>query len=191
MRASRSSRRACRSRSPSTTRCSTFARREGIDLTVVGPDDALAAGIVDRFEDAGLRIFGPRAGARRGSNRRRSSRRNSCSATAFRRRARAASPTRRRRSASAQKTPHPLVVKADGLALGKGVIIARNRWEGGARDSRDHGGAEVRRRGPQRGHRGISRRRGVLDPRAGRWPQLPAVSRPRRITSARSMATAG
>ena len=36
-----------------------FACREGIDLTVVGPDDALAAGIVDRFQDAGLRIFGP------------------------------------------------------------------------------------------------------------------------------------
>jgi phosphoribosylamine---glycine ligase len=36
-----------------------FARGESIDLTVVGPDDALAAGIVDLFEGAGLRIFGP------------------------------------------------------------------------------------------------------------------------------------
>jgi phosphoribosylamine---glycine ligase len=36
-----------------------FARRESIDLTVVGPDDVLAAGIVDLFEHAGLRIFGP------------------------------------------------------------------------------------------------------------------------------------
>ena len=40
-----------------------FARNEEIDLTIVGPEDPLAAGIVDAFEDAGLRIFGPRAAA--------------------------------------------------------------------------------------------------------------------------------
>ena len=42
-----------------------FAKREDIGLTVVGPDDALAAGIVDLFENQGLRIFGPRAEAAR------------------------------------------------------------------------------------------------------------------------------
>lgn len=42
-----------------------FARREGIDLTVVGPEAPLAAGIVDAFEAAGLRIFGPRQAAAR------------------------------------------------------------------------------------------------------------------------------
>ena len=43
-----------------------FAKEQSIDLTVVGPDDALAAGIVDRFEAEGLRIFGPvQAAARR------------------------------------------------------------------------------------------------------------------------------
>lgn len=42
-----------------------FARKEKIDLTVVGPEDPLCAGIVDRFEAAGLRIFGPRAAAAR------------------------------------------------------------------------------------------------------------------------------
>jgi len=36
-----------------------FAKDNGIGLTVVGPDDALAAGIVDVFEEEGLRIFGP------------------------------------------------------------------------------------------------------------------------------------
>ena len=36
-----------------------FAKEQAIDLTVVGPDDALAAGLVDRFEAEGLRIFGP------------------------------------------------------------------------------------------------------------------------------------
>jgi phosphoribosylamine--glycine ligase len=42
-----------------------FAKSEGIDLTVVGPEDPLCAGIVDRFEAAGLKIFGPCAGAAR------------------------------------------------------------------------------------------------------------------------------
>ena len=43
----------------------TFARNEGIDLTVVGPEGPLCAGIVDRFTAAGLRIFGPTADAAR------------------------------------------------------------------------------------------------------------------------------
>ena len=42
-----------------------FARREGADLTVVGPESALAAGIVDAFRAAGLRIFGPTQAAAR------------------------------------------------------------------------------------------------------------------------------
>jgi len=41
------------------------ARRESIDLTIVGPEDPLAAGIVDALEEAGLRIFGPTAAAAR------------------------------------------------------------------------------------------------------------------------------
>ncbi|MDR1764645.1 MAG: phosphoribosylamine--glycine ligase [Lachnospiraceae bacterium] len=44
-------------------RLASFAREEGIDLTVVGPDDPLAGGIVDVFEAAGLRVFGPRKNA--------------------------------------------------------------------------------------------------------------------------------
>src|SRR5438874_850314 len=42
-----------------------FAREEKIDLTVVGPDDALAAGIVNVFQQNGLRIFGPTQSAAR------------------------------------------------------------------------------------------------------------------------------
>src|ERR1700761_3440062 len=42
-----------------------FAKKEGIELTVVGPDDALAAGIVDLFQKNGLRIFGPTQSAAR------------------------------------------------------------------------------------------------------------------------------
>src|SRR5438132_11406045 len=37
-----------------------FAKKENIDLTVVGPEEPLALGIVDTFQKAGLRIFGPR-----------------------------------------------------------------------------------------------------------------------------------
>lgn len=40
-----------------------FAKEKEIDLTVIGPDDPLAAGIVDAFEAGGLRVFGPRKNA--------------------------------------------------------------------------------------------------------------------------------
>ncbi|HYR58683.1 MAG TPA: phosphoribosylamine--glycine ligase, partial [Chthoniobacteraceae bacterium] len=104
-----------------------FARDEGIGLTVVGPDDALAAGIVDRFEDAGLRIFGPRQAAARLES-------SKVFAKDFMRRhgipaARSESFTDASEAQRfAQKMKHPIVVKADGLALGKGVIIAHSGW---------------------------------------------------------------
>jgi phosphoribosylamine--glycine ligase len=107
-----------------------FARSEGIDLTVVGPDDALAAGIVDLFQKHGLRIFGPtQSGARLESSK--------VFAKEFMERH--GIPTAKSGSFSdsseaqrfCQKATHPIVVKADGLALGKGVIIARNSWESG------------------------------------------------------------
>ena len=105
-----------------------FAAREGIGLTVVGPDDALAAGIVDEFERRGLRIFGPtKDGARFESSK----------AFAKHFMERHGIPTARfgefTDSAEAhrfcQKMTYPVVIKADGLALGKGVIIAKNAAE--------------------------------------------------------------
>ena len=60
------------------------ARDHEIGLTVVGPDDALAAGIVDVFQAAGLRIFGPTRARPPGSNGRRFSPRNFSCATASR-----------------------------------------------------------------------------------------------------------
>ncbi|MEI9894985.1 MAG: phosphoribosylamine--glycine ligase [Chthoniobacter sp.] len=107
-----------------------FARREGIDLTVVGPDDALAAGIVDLFQKHGLRIFGPTQSAARLES-------SKVFAKEFMQRH--GIPTAKSGSFAdsseaqrfCQKARHPLVVKADGLALGKGVIIARNSWESG------------------------------------------------------------
>jgi phosphoribosylamine--glycine ligase len=102
-----------------------FAREEKIDLTVVGPDDALAAGIVDIFQKSGLRIFGPSQSAARFES-------SKIFAKEFMQRH--GIPTARSGHFSHSEEAHafcrtmsyPLVIKADGLALGKGVIIAEN-----------------------------------------------------------------
>jgi len=102
-----------------------FAERENIDLTVVGPDDTLAAGVADAFEDAGLRIFGPRAAAAQLES-------SKSFAKAFMRRHGIPTAEAREFTDSAEahawcrQSSYPLVIKADGLALGKGVIIAEN-----------------------------------------------------------------
>jgi phosphoribosylamine---glycine ligase len=105
-----------------------FAKRENIGLTVVGPDDALAAGIVDVFENQGLRIFGPRAKVARLES-------SKIFAKEFMRRH--GIPTAESREFSDSLEAHawcrgakyPVVVKADGLALGKGVVVAENPLE--------------------------------------------------------------
>ncbi len=99
-----------------------FARREAIDLTIVGPEDPLAAGIADAFQAAGLRIFGPtRAAARLESDK----------AFAKQLMRQYAVPTADARQftdfALARQyiatRDEPVVVKATGLAKGKGVIV--------------------------------------------------------------------
>lgn len=40
-----------------------FAKKQGVDFTIIGPDDPLAAGIVDAFEKEGMKVFGPRKNA--------------------------------------------------------------------------------------------------------------------------------
>jgi phosphoribosylamine--glycine ligase len=105
-----------------------FARRESIGLTVVGPDDVLAAGIVDLFESAGLRIFGPCQEAVQ---------LESSKSFAKRFMVRHGIPTARfgefessqEAKAALGSFGFPLAVKADGLALGKGVVIAQDRGE--------------------------------------------------------------
>jgi phosphoribosylamine--glycine ligase len=98
-----------------------FARRESIDLTVVGPDDALAAGIVDFFENAGLRIFGPT---------REAAKLEWSKSFAKRFMVRHRIPTARfGEFDSADNAVAALAVKADGLALGKGVVIAQDRHD--------------------------------------------------------------
>ncbi len=98
------------------------ARREQIDLTIVGPEDPLAAGLVDAFEQAGLRIFGPRAVA---------ARLESDKAYAKQLMRQHAIPTAEARIFTEfdlarqyiASRDEPVVVKAAGLAKGKGVIV--------------------------------------------------------------------
>jgi phosphoribosylamine--glycine ligase len=106
-----------------------FAKENGIGLTVVGPDDALASGIVDLFEGEGLRIFGPsKSAARLESSKifaKELMRKNGIPT------ARAAIFHEQEAAvAFLKESRFPIVIKADGLALGKGVIVARDVSEG-------------------------------------------------------------
>ena len=105
-----------------------FARENQIDLTIIGPDDPLAAGAVDAFEAAGLRAFGPRKNA------------------AILEASKAFSkdlmkkygiPTAAYETFTSpeaaltylETAKMPIVLKADGLALGKGVLICKDLEE--------------------------------------------------------------
>jgi len=108
-----------------------FARDQQIALTIVGPEAPLVEGVVDRFREAGLAIFGPTAGAAQleGSK-------------AFSKDflARHAIPTADYRTftsvtaarAYLAEVGAPIVIKADGLAAGKGVIVAMTHAEADA-----------------------------------------------------------
>ena len=105
-----------------------FARREGIDLTVVGPEAPLVAGIVDAFQAEGLKIFGPsgRAAFLEGSKvfAKKLMRSFSVPTPPFQ-----IFDDYEGACAYVQTRTLPLVVKADGLAAGKGVIVCRSRAE--------------------------------------------------------------
>ena len=112
-----------------------FCRRERIAFTLVGPEAPLAAGIVDDFRAAGLPIFGPtRAAAQLESSK--------DFAKAFMRRH--GIPTADYQTFENAEEAHeyvrrkgaPIVIKADGLAAGKGVVVAMNRDE--AHDAINH-----------------------------------------------------
>jgi len=105
-----------------------FALAQHIDLTVVGPDDPLAAGIVDCFREKGLKIFGPTQAAARLE-----------SSKAFAKELMASigvpTATHRTFTHSAEAAAYvraqgaPIVVKASGLAAGKGAVVARTEEE--------------------------------------------------------------
>ena len=100
-----------------------------IDLTVVAPDDPLAAGLVDLLQERGYRAFGPRAAAAIIEA-------SKAFSKALMRKY--GIPTADYREfgdyaslcAYLETAEYPLVVKADGLALGKGVVICQTREEG-------------------------------------------------------------
>jgi len=100
-----------------------FAKAEKIALTVVGPEASLAAGVVDAFNAAGLRIFGPTQRAAQLES-------SKDFAKAFMQRHRI--PTAAHETftepalahAYIEKRGAPIVIKADGLAAGKGVVVA-------------------------------------------------------------------
>jgi phosphoribosylamine---glycine ligase len=102
-----------------------FCRKNGIDLVVVGPEAPLCAGIVDDLEAAGIKAFGPsRAAARLEGSKgftKDLCRVNNIPTAAYER-FRAAAPAK----AYLRSRGAPIVVKADGLAAGKGVVVAQN-----------------------------------------------------------------
>jgi phosphoribosylamine---glycine ligase len=104
---------------------SRFARQNGIDLTVVGPDDPLAMGVVDLFNAEGLRIFGPTKSAARLESSKIFAKELMRAQKIPTARARTFSDSREALS-YCEELNFPVVIKADGLALGKGVIIARD-----------------------------------------------------------------
>ena len=100
-----------------------FARTEGIQLTIVGPEAPLAAGVVDAFLAAGLKVFGPRQAAAQLESSKDFAKqfmaRHKIPTAAFGTFTEAA-------AAHAYLDAHgaPIVIKADGLAAGKGVVVA-------------------------------------------------------------------
>src|ERR1700728_1436705 len=96
-----------------------IAEHCAVDLTVVGPEAPLVGGIVDRFRARGLRIVGPTASAARLEG-------SKYFAKEFF--GRAQIPTARS-SDNIKDFSFPFVIKADGLAAGKGVVIAQDQTE--------------------------------------------------------------
>ena len=105
-----------------------FAKEKAIDFVIVAPDDPLAAGLVDEFEKAGIRAFGPRKNAAilEGSK--------AFSKDLMKKYGIPTAAYENFDDAQAalaylETAQFPIVLKADGLALGKGVLICMNKEE--------------------------------------------------------------
>ena len=120
-------------------RLKAFVQSEKIDLTVVGPEAPLALGIVDEFRKSELKIFGPTKGAARIEASKVFSKEIMSRANILTAKAQSFD---RVAPALAYLDQHeiPVVVKADGLAQGKGVVVATTREEAmqAVRDSMEH-----------------------------------------------------
>jgi len=105
-----------------------FARQENMDLTVVGPEVPLVAGVVDQFQAAGLAIFGPSQKAAQLEGSKSFSKdfmqRHGIPTAAY-----GVFTDRQAALTYLQSVNFPVVLKADGLAAGKGVVIAQTRQE--------------------------------------------------------------
>lgn len=105
-----------------------FAKKEGIDLTVVGPEAPLAAGVVDLFREQGLAVFGPTKAAAQLESSKDFAKafmvRHNIPTSAY---ATFTSPEQAHAYINEQGAP--IVVKADGLAAGKGVVVAQTLQE--------------------------------------------------------------
>src|SRR6266481_4504460 len=110
-----------------------FARTEPIDLTFVGPEGPLAAGIVDQFEARGLAIAGPSMAAARLEASKAFAKafmdRHGIPTARFSIATSVSEALEQLRSGRFGAADSPVVVKADGLAAGKGVVVARSRVE--------------------------------------------------------------
>jgi phosphoribosylamine--glycine ligase len=105
-----------------------YAAREKVTLTVVGPEAPLAAGVVDLFRERGLRIFGPtKAAAQLESSKAFSKafmQRHGIPTAGY-----ASFTSAAEAHAHVDKSGAPIVIKADGLAAGKGVVVAMSLAE--------------------------------------------------------------
>lgn len=105
-----------------------LAQTESVELTVVGPEQPLVAGLVDRFEEAGLKCFGPRADAARLEGSKAFTKgflaRHDIPTAAY-----ATFEDLDRALDHVRSHRLPVVIKADGLAAGKGVIVAETLSE--------------------------------------------------------------
>lgn len=108
-----------------------FARANAVELTVVGPEAPLVAGVVDYFTEQGLKCFGPRRGAAQLEGSKAFSKdflaRHNIPTASYQNFTDAEQAI-----AYVQQQGTPIVIKADGLAAGKGVIIAQTQDEAAA-----------------------------------------------------------
>ena len=107
-------------------RIASFAKE--VDLVIVGPDDPLAAGLVDVLEEAGLRVFGPRKNAAILEGSKAFSKdlmkKYNIPTAAYE-----TFDDAKKAEAYLETADYPVVLKADGLALGKGVLICNTKEE--------------------------------------------------------------
>ena len=109
-------------------RIASFAKEKEVDLVIVGPDDPLAAGLVDGRAEAGLRVFGPRKNAAILEGSKAFSKdlmkKYNIPTAAYE-----TFDDAKKAEAYLETADYPVVLKADGLALGKGVLICNTKEE--------------------------------------------------------------